>query len=206
MYEYPLYEMYIFNIWHLINTYKLKYYWFNIEENKWYNGLKGALPHNFNGLNQDPWLKKYSFNKFKLGQDIINNGTFTPFFFQQINNYNFVRLGRHRLYSLILNNRITPIKKNFLFIEFPLFQDIQNNETLEEIKTWNQKLYFFDPARQKPILKQPKNQSEFFYIMNQNGDILSHYFHRTKIKPFEGFNNEQIFNNWINNPKNGQEV
>lgn len=57
-----------------------------------------------------------------------------PFFFYQNEEKKYLPLGKHRLYSLLLYNKIKNINKSFLFIEIPNAKEkiIFDNEIILE--------------------------------------------------------------------------
>ena len=118
---------------------------------------------------------------------------FTPLFYQKLNNKYIIRLGKHRIYSLLENNKINPINKKFLFIEFPLYLETENIASKEQ---WCE-LYKLRKFNMEPIYRIPENQREIFNFMNISGDTLTQIFYNYKLKPLKIFNNEIEFNNWI---------
>ncbi len=75
------YKLYQYNIWVLINEYKLEYHWWNIHDIEWYTDEEA---YNFSiSKNNDPWVFKYQEDCKQLGHDILNNGTFTPLFYKE---------------------------------------------------------------------------------------------------------------------------
>lgn len=187
-----LYKLYQYNIWHLINTYKLEYEWIDIKKEKLYNGMKDCEFTNFEKMIQDPWLQKYSNKQEKLGKEIIKIGTYTPFIFQFAQEKKYVILGRHRIYSLNLLNQIN---RKFLFIK------IEPNKTLYNSTS----LYFFSDIFPQPKLVNNIITSDLIYnLLINTGDALTSYLWKNNCIPFKPFNDEQSFKEWINNPLEGE--
>lgn len=183
--------MYIYNIYHFINSYSLEYHWLNLNEHIFYNGVKNLKPSNYDTFSRDPWLKKYANKKIQLAEDIIRNGTFTPIFYYEINNNKYILGGKHRIYSLKLYSILYPINRKFLFIKLP----IEHNE-LNPINP-DQKLFYFNHDTECPIMKDVLTSANIWTIFVDTGDALSPWLHENKAKPFTPFNDEQLFEKWI---------
>ena len=186
--ENDLYKLYQDNIFNLINSYNLKYYWFDIKKEQFFNGTKDYRPYDFIKFLDDPYLKQFNKDKIQLAKDIIKRGTFTPFFFWEIDGKKYIFLGKHRLYSLKLYNQFFPIKRKFLFIEVPLI--------IEDCDS-RQSLYFFEKNNLIPKKYIPKNYLELYKLLCFTGDSLTYYLWENNSEPFSPFNNIDEFNNWI---------
>lgn len=183
-----LYRLYQYNIWHLINSFKCQYKWLNINQEQFYNGFKNISYKDFSLIQEDPWLQKYSNNQYKLGENILKIGTFTPFIYQEYDNKKYIMLGRHRIYSLKQNLNQN---REFLFIKIP---HLNENFQYNNIKLW--KFSNYSPPYQIKI----KNNEELLILLIQSGDALSQYVWKNKNIPFDIFNNKNKFNKWINSP------
>lgn len=191
-----LYNLYQYNIWHLINDYNLDYYWIDIQKEDFYNGMWRASFNDFSETRNDPWLNKYSKSHNQLGENILDVGTFTPFFYQENRGKKYILLGRHRLYSLKSLNK--NLNRKFLFIRVP---HTNNNE----IKYKNKKLWFFSFDNPDPYLTdQIQTNNLLFNLLINTGDFLTPYLWKNNCIPFKPFNNEQSFKEWINNPLEGE--
>ena len=184
------YQMFIFNVYHMIKSYGLEYHWFDINENIFYNGVKGLDGSAFRLFQNDPWLFSYANNKIKLAEDILQNGTFTPIFYYEINNRKFVIGGKHRLYSLKLYSAIKKINRKFLFIKLP--------KNMEEIdfSVSDQKLYYYNGEIQQS-LRKPRTANELLFILNDTGDSMSPWLFKNNQIPFTPFNDEELFEKWL---------
>jgi hypothetical protein len=186
-----LYSLYQYNIWHLINNYNLKYYWLDISKEKFYNGIHNGTFNDFSEIKEDPWLQKYSSNKIELAKDILNKGTFTPFIYYIKDNKKYILLGRHRIYSL---NLLKNINKKFLFIELP-------NIDKKEIYKNKKPLWFYSNCVKDPCLESKvcSNRLIFDVLLN-TGDTLTPYLWENQCIPFKPFNDEKLFEEWLNTP------
>ena len=185
-----LQDVYEYNIWHLINSYGLKYKWVNIEE---LSQILYSKDKTWESENQ--WIKKYQRHKIGLAKDIVQNGTFFPFFTSYNDDGDMILCGgRHRSESLTKLNHIYPIKRYFLVIYFPS----KVNEILQ-IKKTNQPLFFSNEHNklQKIIIKDFKTRdiTNFLEIL---GSAYASQFPNVS-KPLI-FNSPLRFKRWINNP------
>lgn len=181
-----LYKYYIYNIYILLNYYNFEYYWFNINDYLFYEGVKENPSYIFSQYN-NPWLDKYIKNPKGLGEEILKNGTFTPIFFQEVNNKKYVIIGKHRLYSLLLNNQKKKINKKFLFIKLP-----EKNKNINI----NKEFIVVDNKQQIKLII-PKTLEDIFNILIKSGDNLTNYLWENKSQPFLPFNNQTKFKQWI---------
>lgn len=188
-----LYQAYISNLKTIINKYPYKYHWFFIDEYKFFN-VTSWKANDFNF--PDKFLTKYKNEKIKLGQDILEKGTYSPFFYwEDGQGKKHLLLGKHRLYSLLLCNQQEKIKRKFLFIEYPGDPyDISMHEPFSE--PCDAKLYYFDD-NQNLYQTQPKSIYEINDILLLTGDGLSSYFFDNNIQPDERINNEQLFQEFL---------
>ena len=189
MNTYNYYNLYLQNIYFLIQNYNLKYKWFSPQED-FYLGSKEDINkiHNFSiNYNNDPYLNKYSNSIIKLGEDLIKNGSLFPFFYTEKNGNKHIRLGKHRIYSLKKYIKLFPNNnREFLFIE--ISNNIQKN---------NQSLFYFTRLNPHPIQIIPQDSSQIYHILNETGDFLSHYFWNNKIIPNNIINDKLKFEQWI---------
>lgn len=183
------YEMYKQNLKKIINIYGYKYYWLDISNEKFYNNTQNSF--NDFVFNGDKFLLQYQDEKIKLGQDILQNGTYTPMFFITEDNKKKISLGKHRLYSLLLCNKQNKIEKPFLFIEYPINpnKEWECENTLLEMEDT---LYFFDKDL-KPYKMKPKTIADINKVLLFTGDSLSSWFFDNKIIPDKIFNDRQAF-------------
>lgn len=186
-----LYNIYQYNIYILINKYKIKYSWINLQDFLNYRDGQGwSQALNFSVLN-NPWLQKYRKKQKQLGQDILQQGTFTPIFTIKSNNFYYVMLGRHRVASLILNYLENPLK-------------YQNHKILcIEISSFNFDVKFLKYnlllLNNKKV--SIKNIQELYSFLLRIGDGLTPYLWENKCKPFAPFNDEKLFEEWLNGPE-----
>lgn len=182
-----LYKIYQYNIWHLINSYKLKYYWINIKDYEFFNATLASYKQFFQ---TNPWLKKYNQNKIMLANDIIKNGTFTPFINLNLKNNKIqILMGKHRIYSLKLYSCFLKINKKFLCLELP-----------ESDITFNSKILLFDYTQiKKNILI--RNFDELISFLLNTGDALTSYLWENNCEPFPPFNDPELFEEWLNGPE-----
>lgn len=189
-----LYLLYQYNLWHLINTYKLKYEWLDLSKEKFYNGVKGQSSSDWSPAYGNPWLNKYRPNKTGLAKEILADGMFTPIFYQRINDRKYVIIGKHRLYSLLFYNAIYPINKKFLFIELP------NEENPIELKE-QELIWFNEQGKTKKII--PKTLNEISFLLFDTGDFLTSWLWKYEIKPNPVFSDEILFEEWLKEDFNG---
>lgn len=188
-FNFNYYKAYIYNIHTFITKYKLHYEWLDLN-NEFYLGVSNQQYYEFLNSFHNPWLDKYGKNQRGLGQDILKNGMFTPFFYTIRDNKKYIVVGKHRLYSLYVQNLYEPINKKFLFIELPNEHSFFKNIS-------DKVIYYSDKDHFNPIMYCPKNKKEIISIILETGDGLTYYNAFNKPKQFKPFNNEEKFNKWI---------
>ena len=181
MFDINYYNIYIYNLFYLIKIFNLKYTWININNEQFYEGVNLSYSYDFSLL-ENSWK-----NKILLAEDILKNGMYTPIFYYQFNNKKYIILGKHRIYSLILYNKIKPINKEFLFIELPHTE-----------KKYLSNFLFFYWDNTYPLIKTKIFSSfQLINLLIVTGDLLSKYLQLNKTIPSKIFNNKNNFEKWI---------
>ena len=97
-------------------------------------------------------------------------------------------MGKHRVYSLLLYKKYFKINKKFLFL------DISN------VKIWNNsknnKLLFTNHID----LERQKHGLDLISFLLDLGDNLTPYLKENNCTPFPPFNDEKLFEEWLNTP------
>lgn len=191
------YKEYLYNIHTLINQHFMNWRFLLFDEYHYINGTnydykEFTIANKFLSNNVD--------KKEKLGEDILTRGVLFPFFA-----YSFkekqektvrVGQGKHRIYSLLLYKKIhkIDINKEFLWLEFP-----------QKIKFYippnTLYIYLWDTRKTVLLDKPITNIFQLYKIFDGLGAGLSNsLFEFKQFKPTPIFNNKQIFQEFINNP------
>lgn len=185
-----LYKIYITNIYLLLKTYNFHYNWFDIDKEKFYSYY--GNPQDFSNDRSNKTLLKYKDNKIGLAKELLKNGMYFPFFYFTYQNKKIILMGKHRLYSLIQLNKIQPIKQKFLFIELPAPWEVNFPLT-----NYCDCQYFSSQHLESYNLKI-KNYKDITDLLLATGDALGPIIKDLNVKPFKPFNNEYLFEEWIN--------
>lgn len=198
------YTKYLFNIKQIIKHGLFNYSFKNIDEIIIDKNRNQNLEENFqNPLNNDLYLKSYSEDKIKLGQDILLNGTYWPLVCCE----NKIIEGAHRVFSLQCLNKIIPFNKKFLCLDMPwkfenyIFNkaDIILNDNLEK------EMEYYKLTLNNEILKVKGKNS---YKVHENNFKLSSYLlnnaiftinkqYPNFIIPNPIFNDEKLFEQFL---------
>ena len=186
-----IWDVYQYNIWHLINSYKLEYRWMTVEEL-----AEIDCPQDEEWVKRDPkdkWLNKYQNCKIGLAKDVIKNGTYFPFLVSSINNRLSIYAGKHRYDSLMKLSHIQKVTRKFLIIIFPI------DMKLKKIKPF---LFgapsLFSQETTKKYKRIKPNLITYDFI--QNIELSQRGFPYLISNPPLIFNNELFFEQWISNP------
>lgn len=191
------YNCFLYNIHSLVNNFNFTPHWVDLNEETFFNH-SGHSHTDFN--TSDKFLQQYSKEKMGLGQDIIKNGTYAPFFFynDEKTGKKLLYLGKHRLYSLLLCRKIQPLPRKFLFLECPV--DPLSKEGLDDSISVSRQagiLYSWETTKEIPEICRESNLKEVNKIVLFTGDTLSNWLFDNKVKPSEIINNEEVFNQFI---------
>lgn len=194
------YKYYLINIYNLIHTYQCNWYFEEIpkEHCKYVNNTHLKHDH-FQSANS--FLNKYREEKMLLGEDLIKNGSFFPFFSHKNQRENTIDiiLGKHRVYSLMLyyNFHSEEIKKQFLIIELP-----EKTSNIYHSKI-NKDVFYAFREDLNPILVPQQLHSRFHllvHLFDAIGGKLSNLLFNSNLSPSEILNNENLFTQFINEP------
>lgn len=192
--EYDYYRLYLYNLWVLIKKYQYKYCWKDISAERFFNH-SGKSFTNFQ--TPDKFLQLYQNDKEGLGQAILKDGTYTPFFyFKDFNDLNMVMLGKHRLFSLLTCCQREKIARKFLFVEYPI-DPLNLKEAKEKKVEESFPLYYFSLDEVNPKLIYPQNIHEINQVFLRTGDFLSDYFYTKKICPALCINSPEAFEDFL---------
>ena len=137
-----------------------------------------------------------------MAEDILDNGTFTPFFYMiDTQNNKQIYLGKHRLYSLLLYNQNKKINRKFLFIECPYTLLGQYNYQIpEKIKQANVLELFGKTGKQDLKIKNflPDTLADINDTLLYTGDALSLWLYDNNMTPDKIFNDESAFKEFLN--------
>ena len=196
-FKYDLYNIYLYNLHTLINSYHYKYRWVDLSKERFFN----HSGHSFTNFNiHDKFLQQYKEDKKQLGKAILRDGTYTPFFyFKNKDNYNMIMLGKHRLYSLLMCQLDKPLPRKFLFVEYP--HDPLDGKTVHEQKiTPTLPLYFFDHGIKEPEPRYPDCEDKINIVFLCTGDYLSDFFYTEKTQPSPWLNSPEAFEEFLQKP------
>lgn len=196
-FNYEYYDLYLYNLHTIINTYGYKYRWVDLSEERFFN----HSGHSFTNFSiHDKFLQQYKEDKSQLGKAILRDGTYTPFFyFKNPNNYNMIVLGKHRLYSLLMCQLKEPLPRKFLFVEYP--HDPLDNEAVHKAKIEpTLPLYFFDKGVEVPELRYPDCEHRINIVLLCTGDSLSDFFFQEKTQPSPFINSPEAFEEFLKKP------
>lgn len=196
-FKYDYYNLYLYNLHTIINTYHYKYRWIDLSQERFFN----HSGHSFtNFAIHDKFLQQYEKDKSQLGKAILRDGTYTPFFyFKNAGNYNMIMLGKHRLYSLLKCQMEEPLPRKFLFVEYA--HDPLDNQAVHEAKIEpSLPLYFFDRGVEKPELRYPDCEHRINIVLLCTGDFLSDFFFEEKTQPSPFINSPEAFEEFLRNP------
>lgn len=193
------YHYFLFNIKSLVNNYGYIPHWIDLNTDIFINH-SGHSHTNFETA--DKFLQQYSKEKMGLGKDIIQNGTFAPFFFyyDKEKDKKMLYLGKHRLYSLLLCRKEQVLPRQFLFLESPVDPLTYHENEIDRRKIRRGELYLWYSVENKPILKTEMSLDDVNFTMVITGDTLSNWLFKNKIIPSSIINNEQEFNKFIAEP------
>ena len=154
------YNHYMYNIYQLINKTNYSYNFLSIDEMQlYYDGSDFKKNNLFN----DKFLSEFSLNKMELALDILQKGTYWPFFTCE---NNLIIEGSHRVYSLKLYDNFSKIHNKFLCINTPFTLTKFNNEKESLLNNIDlkQPVPFYKLDKDK-LIKTETNNS---YIIHQN--------------------------------------
>lgn len=183
----------------LINSGACKYIWFKPSESHFllHNTLSFNLPNEKN-----KFILECKNDIKKLGRDILTNGTYFPFVFNDTQTEKIkVYLGFHRIYSLSL----LKTDKEFLGIYFP-FEDeddfhLKVNSKTDPFLTKQIPFYILDIAHNKIFIGKSNNLTNLNYFFTFSDDLAPLlYNYKNIIKPNPIWNNKTLFEKWINQP------
>lgn len=118
---------YLKNIKKIIKNEKIKYGFYDLEKMNNYFPFNTISFHRNIEYGKDLFLEDFSQNKILLAKDIIENGTYWPFWGIEYNNKIYIVEGLHRLSALYSLNKIKKIEKNFLCCILPIsYFDYEN--------------------------------------------------------------------------------
>lgn len=154
------------------------------------------------------WLASTSDSPEKLGEDIVKNGGYVPFFLEQGGHFS---MGGHRLSSLIYyHNNIEPITKLFLILKFN--QDAQ-------VFNAPDKMGFMVPYLSFGFVtsRMPKDLQDIRYLLDTNGgacaNLIFDYNKRIDEEPEKKYkkiiaapclNNQESFDKFVKAPFSDQ--
>lgn len=197
---YQIYYYYYCLLLHnLIHNYNLSYEWLNLNNYKFKN-ITGNKYKDF--FLKNKFLAKYNSNKKGLGLEILEKGNYFPFFILEDNEKKEkqILLGKHRLYSL-LSNKNEIIDKKFLFIKFP-YLTIKDIATNQQQQNKYIQSFTFDKGYNNFVIKYYNEMGIFFrnflYISDNLPNLI--YFYKDNILPNPIFNDEKLFEEFINSP------
>lgn len=172
---------YLENVYKILTNNQFHYCWIEAEHIK-----EDANPRKW--FEQDYYLNKYKSDKIKLAQDILLNGTFTPFFgIQHVDKTFEICSGGHRIESLHLLPQ-SEIKRKFLFI----YWDTSCERLCEPIQLYTISLPF-----NKIALQTFYTYHEVFINMDALFGSIDDIFPNNLAKPLEVFNDELIFEKFL---------
>lgn len=186
-----LYKTYINNLFILLKIYNFPVYWFKIDEKQFYDYYSSPV-WDFSYHKNNPTLQKYKNSPTKLAEEILKIGMYFPFFFFEYKGYKIMLMGKHRLYALLQYNAIKKIDKKFMFIKLPYPWDIK----FPLLKHTTAK--YFSNNNLIPKDFKITNYKNITDLLLNTGDCLGPRITSSNIKPFEAFNNEEAFKQWIN--------
>lgn len=195
---------YMANLHNLINKYHGTWKFVDINEVSFIN----MTNYDYRILNEkNPYLKECKTDVTKLAQDLLENGMIFPIFATYNDDENKINvvLGKHRVYSLLTLNQMTPIKKKFLVITFPS-EEILKDMKLFESDTEFMYLYSMDRSSKKLIpkityFKEIMNLKRWVHTYDLAGGILTFFFkNNPKAIPNPVLNDEKLFKEFIENP------
>lgn len=195
------YYHYLYFLHQFFQNGKWKYEFRNLLNYNFFQYGLDVAKADFDNFKYNPYITTNKKDHSALGKDILQNGMYFPFFCFKDKDLNkrSVLLGRHRLYSLLLNESLIK-NKEFLFLELPYysFHDVYNSEdyipSIKCITIENHQIVF-------KILNNQKDTMEAFVTLSDTLPKLI-YPYRDKIKPNSIFNNEKLFKEFIENPFN----
>ena len=198
-------NIYLSNIYYLIKYYGFQYKWINILQDD--IRLPDYTENSFKKENNH-FVKDCNKNICSLGMDILKNGLLTPFYLREynINNIKFYMPtgGKHRIYSLRQMPKEMIKNKKFLALIFP--PDYWDNKIginknkyplmLHDICTG----FFYNSHLECYDFNDIEHYFKTFRAFSESmGDYIYHF--KDEIKPNPIFNNQILFENFINNEK-----
>lgn len=191
------YHLFLCNIYTLVNFYGFEPYWFDLGSKKFLNGTRIDFK-NFD--TEDKFLLKHKEKKSSMGADILERGTFCPFFFFEEEGKNKLYLGKHRLYSLMLHKKESNINfgREFLFLKSPINPiGLELKETIQVPPLPSSfKFYDFD-CKGKDYEVKPDSLQEVYRIVLFTGEVLSNWLFENNIQPSFIINNKVAFEKFI---------
>lgn len=198
------YYFYMKNLHTLLNDLEVdfSYEWDNLTEIKFINIYKiyhHHKTHYFKNFDRDNgYLISNQKDPYLLGKDILNRGSFWPFAARkrEKNNEREIIFGKHRLYGLYCTKDDRLKDKKFLCLLIPSEKD--------RFKTYSHKIkmyYFLDRTYEIETNKHHLLENAW----SSNADTLSATFYKfdklgTPIEPNPILNDENLFQQFINNP------
>lgn len=188
--KYEYYDLYLYNIHTLINTYGYTYEWLDVGEEDFYNPT--GLPYDEPDPDND-FLVEFANDKTGLAKDILEKGTFFPFFYYEKDGKKMITQGKHRIYSLKCLAQEQPLPRKFLFIKHP------HNYTEEEhlIERKNKPLYFFERGIEQIKELWVEKEMDVVLVLDSTGDYIPEILHAEGITPSFFLNSEQAFFDFI---------
>lgn len=188
-----LYNVYFLNdIKKLIKNYNCSYKFLSITDYAFLN--HSGLP--YKSFTYNEYLKESQNDKTLLAKDILKNGMFFPFFGYIKDGQFYIILGKHRLYSLLLQYKKQPFNNKFLFIIFP-------SDFLRKSKKHEQKqtMYKYDGQILTELFIV--EDKELVTVVDKFGFFLSNEIfqfnkeHKEQIKPSLILNDEELFKQFL---------
>lgn len=181
------YYLYPYLIYNIINNGFCDYEWMNFSSKRIV--LKENIAETFFNVNNSYVTENKDI--LFLAEDILKQGLYFPFIGYYIENKQyFVKLGKHRAYSI--SNHPICKNKEFLFIHIPMY--------ISDKYSFKDKIIIpmFYPDG-KIILRSTNNSEIIFQSFMKFSDHLGNlmYKNRDMIKPNNIFNNKILFENFL---------
>lgn len=195
---------YLENIKKIIQNEKIEYGFYNLEKINNFFSFDPVSFHRNIDYEKDLFLESFSQNKVLLAKNIIEIGTYWPFWGIKYNNKIFIVEGIHRIFSLQLLNKINKINKNFLCLILPIsYSDYKKHNIKSQQKNNVPCDYFY---LNNLSLIDKINLMDFYQIYENIlifGMKLSNLIFKTNnkypnfIKPNPIFNDEELFKQFL---------
>ena len=181
------YYLYPYLIYNIINNGFCNYEWMSFSSKNFL--LKEDIAEIFFDV-KNPYVTKNK-NILFLAEDILKRGLYFPFIGYYLKNKQyFVRLGKHRSYSI--SNHPTCKNKDFLFIHIPKY-------TSDKYSFKNKIIIPVFYPDGKIILRLTNNSETIFQSFIKFSDHLGNFMYKNRdiIKPNNIFNNKILFENFL---------